>query len=84
MTPSETDDLFATLSAIAHQMLDEHRGVCQALRDFPEGENFALLRATLHDCVQLVERIVTAILEIGDAPKRQLGCSPRSWQRFPC
>ena len=27
-----------------------------------------MLRAALHDCIQLVERIVTAILQIGDAP----------------
>lgn len=69
MTPFETDDLLAALSAIAHQVLDEHRDVRQGLQDFPEGNDSALLRAALHDCIQLVERIVTAILEIGDAPE---------------
>lgn len=68
MTPSETDDLIGTLSALAHQVLDEHRCIRQCLRCFPDGADSALLRAALHDCVRLVGGIVTMIMESHQPP----------------
>jgi hypothetical protein len=69
MTMSEAEDLLATLSAIAHGLLDEYRGMRELLRAVPDDDGAAELRGALLDGALLAERIVTMILEIGEAPE---------------
>ena len=69
MTMSETADLLATLAVIAHGLLDEYRVVRERLRAVPDDEGAAEFRGALLDGVLLAERIVTMILEIGEAPE---------------
>jgi hypothetical protein len=69
MAISETADLLATLSMIAHGLLDEYRLLRERLQAVPEDEGAAEFRGALIDGALLAESIVTMILEIGEAPE---------------
>jgi hypothetical protein len=67
-TAAELEDLLATLAAIAHGVLDDARRARSYLRAVPDGVDLAPLRTPLLQIVQMAERIVATIMQIGAAP----------------